>query len=102
MPRFYLKESNRQLTSYAGLSLIGPCCEVAQVDAILDKAMPVSKGLTTSGLFKSMVGLMARGKNDFEAIEPFRTDRFFREALSIGKVPSSEWLRQRFDATGAE
>jgi hypothetical protein len=49
-----------------------------------------------------MVGLMALGKNDFEAIEPFRTDRFFREALSIGKVPSSEWLRQRLDATGAE
>lgn len=102
MPRFCLKESNRQLTSYAGLSLIGQCCEAAQVDAILDKAMPVSKGLTTSGLFKSMVGLMALGKNDFEAIEPFRTDRFFREALSIGKVPSSEWLRQRLDATGAE
>ena len=102
MPRFCLKESNRQLTSYAGLSLIGQCCEAAQVDAILDKAMPVSKGMTTSGLFKSMVGLMALGKNDFEAIEPFRTDRFFREALSIGKVPSSEWLRQRLDATGAK
>jgi hypothetical protein len=102
MPRFYLKESNRQLTSYAGLSLIGQCCEAAQVDPILDKAIPVSKGMTTSDLFKSMVGLIALGKNDFEAIEPFRTDRFFREALSIDKVPSSEWLRQRLDAKGAE
>ncbi len=58
--------------------------------------------MTTSDLFKSMVGLIALGKNDFEAIKPFRTDRFFREALSIGKVPSSEWLRQRLDAEGAE
>lgn len=75
------------------------------MDRILDKAMPVSKGMTTSDLFNSMVGLMALGKNDFEAIEAieaFRTDRFFREALSIGKVPSSEWLRQRLDATGAK
>jgi hypothetical protein len=75
--------------------LIGQCCEAAQVDPILDKAIPVSKGMTTSDLFKSMVSLIALGKNDFEAIEPFRTDRFFREALSIDKVPSSEWLRQR-------
>ena len=40
-------------TRLAGLvsafELIGQCCEAAQVDAILDKAMPVSKGLTTSG-----------------------------------------------------
>lgn len=45
-------------------------------------------------LFKSVAGLIALGKNDFEAIEPFRTDRFFREALDVRKVPSSEWLRQ--------
>lgn len=32
MPRFRLKESNRQLTSYAGLSLIGQCCEAALAD----------------------------------------------------------------------
>jgi len=49
-----------------------------------------------------MVGLLALGKSDFEAIEPFRHDRFFKEALGITKVPSSVWLRQRFDAKGAE
>jgi hypothetical protein len=102
MPRFHLKESKRQLTSYAGLSLIGQCCEAALVDPILDKAIPVSSGMKTSDLFKSMVGLISLGKNDFDAIEPFRTDRFFREALSIGKVPSSEWLRQRLDAKAAQ
>lgn len=102
MPLFFLNESHRQLTSYAGLSLIGQCCEVAQVDQILGKAMPVATGMTTPALFKSMVGLISLGKNDFEAIEPFRTDRFFHEALSIEKVPSSAWLRQRLDAKGAE
>ena len=102
MPRFELKESNRQLTSYAGLSLIGQCCEAAQVSLVLDRRIPVSAGMVTSDLFKSVVGLISLGKNDFEAIEPFRSDRFFREALDIGKVPSSEWLRQRLDAKGAE
>lgn len=101
MPRFELRESNRQLTSYAGLSLIGQCCEAAQVDLVLDRCIPVSAGMKTGDLFKSVVGLIALGKNDFEAIEPFRTDRFFREALDVRKVPSSEWLRQRLDAKGA-
>jgi hypothetical protein len=44
-----------------------------------------------------MVGLLALGKSDFEAIEPFRTDRFFKEALGLSKVPSSAWMRQRLD-----
>ncbi|MEF8697952.1 MAG: IS1380 family transposase [Candidatus Accumulibacter sp. UW20] len=103
MPRFSLKESHRQQTSCAGLSLIGQCCEVAQVDQILGAAMPVATGrMTTADLFKSLTALISLGKNDFEAIEPFRKDRFFREALSIGKVPSSAWLRQQLDAQGAK
>lgn len=102
MPRFQLKESSRQLTSYAGLSLIGQCCEVAQVTAILDKALPVASGMPNSDIFKSMLGLISLGKNDFEAIEPFRKDRFFSEALDIAKAPSSEWLRQRLDGIGGD
>jgi len=102
MPRFQLKESKRQLTSYAGLSLIGQCCEVAQVATILDKALPIASGMTTSDIFKSMLGLISLGKNDFEAIEPFRKDRFFSEAMDIAKAPSSEWLRQRLDDIGGE
>lgn len=96
MPRFELKESNRHLTSYAGLALIGQCCEAAQVDR-LDFRFHTSLGMKTSDLVKSYVGLLSLGKSDFEAIEPFREDRFFKKALGIGKVPSSVWLRQRLE-----
>lgn len=37
-----------------------------------------------------MVGLLALGKRDFEAIEPFRQNRFFKETLGLAKVP--DWL----------
>jgi hypothetical protein len=40
-----LREPNRQLASYAGLSLIGQCCEAAQVDLILDRCIPVSASM---------------------------------------------------------
>ena len=53
-------------------------------------------------MVKAMTGLLGLGKSDFEAIEPFRKDRFFKEAQGTNKVPSSAWMRQRLDAKGGE
>ena len=38
------------------------------------------------------------GKSDFDAIESFRDNAFFKRALGLGSVPSSPTLRQRMDA----
>ncbi|HEQ60028.1 MAG TPA: IS1380 family transposase [Firmicutes bacterium] len=103
MPRFQVHQSARlNLTSYSGLALIGQCCEAAQVDRVIDPRLPVSQGMKTSDMVKAMTGLLSLGKSDFEAIEPFRRDRFFKEALGMSKVPSSVWLRQRLDAKAGE
>ncbi len=99
MAYFEIKQSSKlQLTSYAGLALIGQCCQAAQVDAVIDPKIPVSQGMRTSDVVKSVVGLLSLGKSDFEAIEAFRQDRFFKQALGLSKVPGSVWLRQRLDA----
>jgi hypothetical protein len=99
MPRFEVKQSTKlQLTSYSGLALMGQCFEAAQLEAVIDPRVPVSQGMRTSDIVKSVVGLLSLGKSDFEAIEPFREDRFFKEALGLSKVPGSVWMRQRLDA----
>jgi hypothetical protein len=99
MAHFEVKQSSKlQLTSYSGLALIGQCCQIAQVEAVIDPKIPVSQGMRTSDIAKSVVGLLSLGKSDFEAIEPFRQDRFFKEALGLSKVPGSVWIRQRLDA----
>jgi hypothetical protein len=72
------------------------------VDAVIDRRLPVSQGMKTSDLVKAMTGLLSLGKSDFEAIEPFRNDRYFKEALGMSKVPSSAWMRQRLDARAGE
>jgi len=103
MPKFEVRQTGKlNLTSYSGLALIGQCCEAAQVDRVIDPRLPVSQGMKTSDMVKAMTGLLSLGKSDFEAIEPFRTDRFFKEALGLSKVPSSAWMRQRLDAKAAE
>jgi len=63
MARYEIKQSARfQLTSYAGLALIGQCCQAAQLDAVIDGKIPVSQGMKTSDIVKSMVGLLSMGK----------------------------------------
>ena len=44
-----------------------------------------------------MIGLLYLGKPDFEAIEAFREDEFFRLGLGLEHVPSEGTLRQRLD-----
>lgn len=98
MPRFEVRQTGKlNLTSYSGLALIGQCCQAAQVEAVVDPRIPVSQGMRTSDIVKSAVGLLSLGKSDFEAIEPFRKDRFFKESLGLSKVPSSVWMRQRLN-----
>lgn len=100
MPHFQLKESNRHLTSTAGLMLIGHCLALAQWER-LDLWLPKRGKIRLSDVVKSYVGLLTLGKSDFEAIEAFRRDRFFQEALGIDQVPGSVWLRQQLERHAA-
>ena len=100
MPRFHLKESNRHLTSTAGLMLIGHCVVLAELDR-LDLRLPKRGKIRLSDLVKSYVGLLTLGESNFEAIEGFRRDRFFQEALGIGQMPGSVWLRQQLETQAA-
>lgn len=45
--------------------------------------------------------MLCLGKNDFDAIEGFRTDAFFKRSLALQATPSSPTLRQRMDAHAA-
>lgn len=103
MAQFEVTQTGKlQLTSYAGLALIGQFCQAAQLAAVVGAKIPVSQGMRISDIVKNMVGLLSLGKSDFEAIEPFREDRFFKEALNLSKIPGSVWLRQCLDTkTGA-
>jgi hypothetical protein len=51
-------------------------------------------------ILTSMIALLCLGKPDFEAIEEFRGDEFFRRALGLASVPSEGTLRQRLDELG--
>ena len=64
----------------------------------MDGGAPVTSGIATSDVLRSCLGLLAQGKSDFDAIENFRGDTFYKTALNVAQVPSSPTLRQRLDA----
>ena len=68
---------------------------LAPVFKRIDTALPVVGGVANSDVLRSYLGLLVQGKSDFDAIENFRDDAFFKQALGIKLLPSSLTLRQR-------
>lgn len=87
------------LTPTAGLALVGHQLQaLAPVLKALDAALPMRTGVASSDIVRSYLGLLVQGKSDFDAIENVRGDKFYKQSLGIGLLPSSPTLRQRMDA----
>ena len=98
MTDFIIKKLPYDLTSNAGLALVGQYLRRMDINARVDRPFPVGiGGIANSDILKSYLGLLVQGKNDFEAIEAFRGDDFFCRTLGIQRVPSCATLRQRMD-----
>ena len=94
-----VKQLDYDLTPTAGLALVGHHLKtLAPVLAQVDAALPIRTGVASSDIVRSYLGLLVQGKSDFDAIENLRGDKFFKQALGIGLLPSSPTLRQRMDA----
>jgi hypothetical protein len=102
MTDFIIKKLPYDLTSNAGLALVGQYMKRLEISARVERKFPVgSGGISNSDIVKSYLGLLVQGKNDFDAVEEFRGDDFFIRALDVGTVPSSSTLRQRMDTHAA-
>ena len=99
MRRIEVKQLDYDLTPVGGLALVGHYLKALTPQwAKLDGVLPVRGGVSNSDVLRSYLGLLVQGKSDFDAVENFRGDQFFKEALGIGLLPSSPTLRQRLDA----
>ncbi|MBE0473855.1 hypothetical protein [Rhodoferax sp.] len=102
MTDFIIKKLPYDLSSHAGLALIGQYLKSTHLKSLLDSAFPIRAGIANSDVLKSYIGLLSLGKNDFDAIENFRDNDFFKRALDLRHVPSSPTLRQRFDSFASQ
>lgn len=102
MTDFIIKKLSYDLTSNAGLALVGQFIKRMGISRRVDRQFPVRvSGIANSNVLNSYLGLLVQGKNDFDAIEAFRSDDFFKRSLGIGAVPSSPTMRQRMNTHAA-
>ncbi len=102
--RFRYEPGNDILTGQAGLGVVGqilsrlPFGKRVQTSKVPGAEHP---DISHRDVVVAYLGLLAQGKNDFDHIEAFRKDRFFKTALDLEQVPSSPTLRQRLDQAAA-
>ena len=103
MRRFIITESEADLTSHAGLALIGMALnERTNLAADAAGVAPLRRDAMPHGdILSCYVALLCLGKSDFEAINGFREDAYFAAALGVEQVPSEGIVRQRMDAHAA-
>ncbi len=101
MTDFIIKKLPYDLSSHAGLAFVGKYLRRININALIDPKFPVRSGVANSEIIKSCLALLCMGKSDFDAIESFRGNAFFKRALGLEAVPSSPTLRQRLDSHAA-
>ncbi len=100
MKRFVIEKSEDEFyTSHSGAALIGLCLNrFTSLATRLAEVSPLKKGaISHADVLRCYIGLLSLGKSDFAAIEGFRQDDFFREALGVTEVPAEPTLRQRIE-----
>lgn len=98
MKHFKFDQSDCNITSHSGLSLIGSALHHhTHLIEQLDESIPLRHGMKHSDIIKSYLGLISLGKSDFEAIESMANDDFYLAALNLESIPTADRLRQRMD-----
>ena len=98
MKRFILEKSNKEFyTNHSGLTLIGQL--INRYTSLNKTSRKIKKrhGIPNIELLRAYIGLLSLAKSDYDALENYRHDPFFRQALGIKQMPSTSRLRQRFD-----
>jgi hypothetical protein len=102
-PRFVIETTAEMLHSQSGFALAGTILNNGRLRKRLDMIRPGKRrkgSVPDSDVLISMIALLCHGKSDFEAIEAFQDDSFFKRALGLESVPSEPTLRQRLDGIG--
>ncbi len=95
---FHLRQGPETLTALGGLPLVGQAmARFSQLRQLIDPRFPVRGGIANSDILLAQLALLCQGKSDFEAIERYRRDPFFQQAMGLRAVPASPTLRQRLD-----
>ena len=98
--QFIISTTDEVLLPQSGLALVGALLQDSKLRQRID-AIDVEgcsrPEVKHSDVVAAAIGLLCLGKSDFNDIEAFRQDPFFRLSLGLRQIPSEPTLRQRLD-----
>lgn len=98
-----IKRNEGNNIGHVGLALISEMARVCGLDTLVDRLGPgKAPQIKEREIFRTLVGLMCQGKTDFDHVREYYGDDFFATSLGLGRVPSAEILRQRFQRIALE
>jgi hypothetical protein len=99
--QFIISTTDEVLLTQSGLALVGALLQQTKlrqrIDALDVEGCPRPE-VKHGDVVAATIGLLCLGKSDFNDIEAFRDDPFFRLSLGLRQIPSEATLRQRLDA----
>ena len=106
---FKLKTTSDQITSRAGLALVGEFARALDLPRALDEHLPKpgsGSGYRASEQVIPLLLMLTGGGRSLEDLREIRTDTALRELLLMHRMPSSDatgdWLRRSFSAGALE
>ena len=100
-----IEQTDTPLTSHAGLLYAGQLLKKKEFRSAIAEVSTLTRkigSITDTEIICSMIGLYTLGKTDYEDIEAYRSDKFFKAALGVRTVPSAPTLRQRIESLPEE
>jgi hypothetical protein len=105
MSKFFIEISDDVYVNHVGLTFIAGFLNSKNFSKLIGSASKIKKQsgvITDYDIIKTYIALITLGKPDFDNVEQYRNDKFFKKVLNLKTVPSAATLRQRFETYGEE
>lgn len=97
--------TDKILVNTSGLARIAHHLNDTKVFSKINRVSRIKKNsgvISDYDIIKTLIALICLGNTDYEAVEQYRNDKFFKKVLKLKHVPSAPTLRQRLETYGTD
>lgn len=105
MANFFVETTKKVLVNHSGLVFVAKYLNDVYFFSRINKISKIKKNsgvISDYDIIKTCIALICLGKTDFEDVELYRDDKYFKKVLNLHTVPSSSTLRQRLESYGSK
>jgi hypothetical protein len=105
MNDFIIKLSSKNFVNHVGLPFVSNFLNDSKIFSrinIISKVKKNSGTISDYDIVKTCIALICLGKTNFDDVEQYRKDKYFKKTLKLKKVPSAPTVRQRLETYAEE